>query len=109
MQPSLAPSSTTIDMAMGTSSAPFHPLTHGAHAPARSGAQRWLDGLIVFTPVLSATFLAKIAPPVLGGARGLAIAFPLIVLALLTGLATRRLQLVPHRLAFFLLMLAVDR
>jgi hypothetical protein len=78
-----------------------------ATSDARSRGARWLDGVIVFTPLLSATFLAKIAPPVLGGARGLAIAFPLIVLALGLGLVTRRLQLVPHRLAFFLLMLSV--
>ncbi len=81
----------------------------GARSPVHEvrTQRHWLDGLIVFTPILSATFLAKIAPPVLGGARGLAIAFPLIVVALLLGLATRRLQLAPNRLAFFLLMLSV--
>jgi hypothetical protein len=84
-------------------------LMHGANeaAPPRSRTHRWIDALVLFTPLLSATFLAKIAPPVLGGARGLAIAFPLIVLALVLGVLTRRLQLVPHRLAFFLLMLSV--
>jgi hypothetical protein len=83
--------------------------SQGARLPAGAATvgHRWLDALIVFTPLISATFLAKIAPPVMGGARGLAIAFPLIILALLLGFATRRLQLVPHRLTFFLLMLAV--
>src|SRR5689334_9879382 len=82
-------------------------LLHGAPPTAQVRGQRWLDRLILFTPILSATFLAKIAPPVLGGARGLAIASPLIVLAVAVGLLTRRMQLAPHRLALFLLMLSV--
>jgi hypothetical protein len=94
-------------MTMSTTHADLLQRTAFAETQARSRGKRWLDGIILFTPLLSATFLAKIAPPVLGGARGLAIAFPLIVLALGLGLATRRLQLVPHRLAFFLLMLSV--
>ena len=80
---------------------------HGEVTRAVPGSLRWLDGLILLTPLLSATFLAKIAPPVLGGARGLAIAFPLIVLALAIGLLTRRLQLMPNRLALFLVMLSM--
>ena len=82
---------------------------HGARPLGRANVagHRWLDGLIIFTPIISASFLAKIAPPVLGGARGLAIAFPLIAIALLLGFATRRLQFVPHRFTFFLFMLSV--
>jgi hypothetical protein len=90
---------------MSTAAADLHLQGAMAQTPPRS--LRWLDGLILLTPILSATFLAKIAPPVLGGARGLAIAFPLIVLALALGLLTRRLQLKPNRLALFLLMLSV--
>src|SRR5690349_17144039 len=103
--PSSVPWSTTIEAMSGVPTG----AGYGARQPASATARehRWLDAWIVFTPLVSATFLAKIAPPVMGGARGLAVAFPLILLALLLGFATRRLQFVPHRLTFFLLMLSV--
>jgi hypothetical protein len=66
----------------------------------------WTTPLIVFTPVICATLLAKFAMPPLG-AHGIGLVVPLTFTALLVGLASGRMQLVPRRLLLYLIMLSV--
>lgn len=77
-------------------------------AVARSGAvlAEWPTRVIVFTPLVTATLLAKFAPlapmvPAIG------LLFPVIMMALVAGLITGRLKAVPARFALFLLMVSV--
>ena len=66
----------------------------------------WLARLIVFTPLVFATVLAKFTVPALG-IPSIGLLFPVVILTVGLGLATGRLQPVPMRLALFLLMLSV--
>jgi hypothetical protein len=76
----------------------------------RAGASHagsvWSTRLIVFTPVVFATVLAKFSVPGLG-IPSIGMLFPVVILTVGLGLATGRLQPVPMRLALFLLMLSV--
>jgi len=74
-----------------------------ALAPA---ATDWTTRLIVFTPVIGATLLAKFAIPPLG-AHGIGVVGPLTLAALLIGLGSGCMLVVPRRLLLFLIMLSV--
>ncbi|HMN45097.1 MAG TPA: hypothetical protein PKE27_11010 [Povalibacter sp.] len=76
-----------------------------AAAPRRAGSV-WLTRVIVFTPVVFATLLAKFTLPGLN-IPSIGMLFPMVIIAVAAGLATGRLQPVPMRLALFLLMLSV--
>lgn len=66
----------------------------------------WLTRAIVFTPVVGATLLAKISITPLG-AHGIGIVGPLTCAALVLGLASGRMLVVPRRLLLYLIMLSV--
>ncbi len=70
-----------------------------------AGDVDWTTRLIVFMPLIATTLLAKFSLPPLG-AYGIGISGPLIVAALLFGLITGRLLLVPRRLVLLLVMLS---
>ncbi len=78
--------------------------------PSQAVTQRagsvWLTRLIVFTPLVFATLLAKFALPGLNLAS-IGLLFPMVIIAVAVGLATGKLQPVPMRLALFLLMFSV--
>lgn len=61
--------------------------------------------LIVFMPLIATTLLAKFSLPPLG-TYGIGIGGPLIIAALLFGLVTGRLLMVPRRLVLLLVMLS---
>jgi len=66
----------------------------------------WLARSIVFGPLVAATLLAKLSPPI-PGMPPVGIVIPLSIVLLALGLATRRLEMVQPRLMLFLVMLSV--
>ncbi|WP_331609205.1 hypothetical protein [Povalibacter sp.] len=66
----------------------------------------WQTRLLVFTPLVMATLFAKFTVPGMA-VLGIGLLFPMVILVVMLGLATGRLQPVPMRLALFLLMLSV--
>lgn len=65
----------------------------------------WQTRLIVFTPIVGTTLLAKFGFPPLANA-GIGLLYPLTFVLLAYGFITSQLQFEPRRLAFFLTMLA---
>ncbi|HEY4366353.1 MAG TPA: hypothetical protein VGN07_03905 [Steroidobacteraceae bacterium] len=76
------------------------PLIHGQDDSC------WVDRLIVYSPAVGATLLSKFALPGMG-ALGLGVVFPMTFVALIVGLLTTRMQLIPRRLLLLLLMLSI--
>jgi hypothetical protein len=76
----------------------YDPL-HGAALPS------WQTRLIVFTPIVGTTLLAKFGVPPLA-ASGIGVLYPLTFAMLGYGFLTGQLQFEPRRLAFFFTMLA---
>lgn len=75
-------------------------------AGTRRAESVWLTRVIVFTPLVFATLLAKFTLPGLN-IPSIGMLFPMVIIAVAAGLASGRLQPVPMRLALFLLMLSV--
>lgn len=74
------------------------------HAGALAEYTRWPTKAIVYAPLVAATVLAKFAFP---GLPAIGLLFPVVMLAIVIGLASGRLRPVPGRLALFLLMVSV--
>lgn len=84
---------------------PVGVLPRAAHSGAVT-APDWRTKLIVCAPIIGATVLSKFALPP-WGAQGFGLIFPIIFVALLYGLVTRRLQFAWRRLFMFFVMLSV--
>src|SRR5262245_18519196 len=65
----------------------------------------WQTRLIVFTPIVGTTLLAKFGFPPLANA-GIGLLYPLTFAVMAYGFITSQLHFEPRRLAFFLTMLA---
>jgi hypothetical protein len=77
-----------------------------AAAAPQLGRGQWLTKLLVFTPLIMATFLSKFSPS-LGDTVQLSMVLPVSFAVVMAGLFSGRFQLVSNRLAWFMAMLSV--
>jgi hypothetical protein len=102
----MTPSVSAADTDAGTAAllGSKRPWMHRERA-ARKESAPWLPTIVLFTPLLAATFLAKAAIPPYGE-QGIGISLPLVLGLIAIGLVAGCVRIQPVRLTLFLLLMA---